>query len=478
MYLTLDGCGPRYAQLIRALKAAMLSGRIVTGTRLPATRTLAGELGLSRNTVLIAYDQLRAEGFVEGRVGAGTYVAALTVTPRPQTRQGEVPAQSRYTRRLRRTHESGFSRKHRDLAYNLQYGEPVTNPAVMRAWQRELGRAAVHTRFDYPDIHGLPSLRDAVCDYLARRRGIQAQHEDVLIVNGAQQAFALAARVLVEEGETVVLEDPNYFGTRQIMQAHGARIAAVRTDAEGLVCAALPASGVRLVCVTPSHQFPGGSVLSLSRRLELLRYAGRQRCWIVEDDYDGEFRYDAHPLAALRALDEGDRVIYVGTFSKMLFPSLRLGFMVLPVSLRDDFAAAKRLADMGTPAIEQAALASFMTGAGFERHLRQASRTLKARRRALLSGLRRQAGQRVEIVDSQAGMHVVVWLRGYSRAGCEALVDRARRYGLGLYSIAPHYMKPPARQGLLLGYAALPVAEIEEAMRLFGRCLDEEQPVG
>jgi GntR family transcriptional regulator/MocR family aminotransferase len=474
MYLKLDGRGPRYTQLTRAMKAAMLSGRIGAGERLPPTRALAGELGLSRNTVLIAYDQLRAEGFVEGRIGSGTYAAALTLAPKRRTRRKDVPAQSRYARRLRRTHERGISGEHRGLRYNLQYGEPLTNPSVRAAWRRELAHAAGGARMDYPNPAGLPALRDAICDYLARRRGIRAERDDVLIVNGAQQGFTLAARVLLDEGDTVVLEEPGYFGTRRTLQAHGARIAAVRTDTAGLDCAALPANGVRLICVTPSHQFPGGSVLSPARRLDLLRYAGRTGCWIVEDDYDGEFRYDAYPLSSLRELDDGDRVIYVGTFSKVLFPSLRLGYMVLPAALREDFVAARWLADMGSPVIEQAALANFMTGAGFERHLRQAARILKARRKALLAALRRHAGDRVEIVDSAAGMHVVVWLPGYSSARCEALIERACGCGLGLYPIAPHFLKAPPRQGLLLGYAGLPVRDLEAAMALLGRCLDEE----
>jgi GntR family transcriptional regulator / MocR family aminotransferase len=475
MYLSLDGRGPRYAQLIRALKEAILDGRIAAGTRLPASRALANELDLSRNTVLIAYDQLRAEGFIEAHVGSGTWVAALTLSPKPKAPRLAVPPQSRYARRVRRTHERRLGRLHRGLRYDLQYGEPLTNPTIMKSWRRELTRAASDVHIDYPDPRGLPALRDAICGYLARRRGILAQRKDVLIVSGAQQAFSLTARVLVNEGETVVLEEPGYFGLRQLMQAHGAQTVPVRTDSEGLTCTSLPTRGVRLICVTPSHQFPSGAVLSARRRLDLLRYAGRRRCWILEDDYDGEFRFDARPLAPLRALDQCDCVIYVGTFSKMLFPSMRLGYMVLPEALREDFLAAKWLSDMGTSAIEQAALANFMSGGGFERHLRQATRTLKARRRALLGGLRRHAGERVETVDSPAGMHVVVWLRGYSRAAAAALIERARRYELGLYSIAPHYAKPPSRQGLLLGYAGLPASDLEEAMQLFGRCLDEQR---
>lgn len=473
LYLTLDGTGPQYAQLIRALKEAILDGRIAAATRLPATRELARELRISRNTVLVAYDQLRAEGFVDGRVGSGTWVAEIEIEPRPTTARLRVPAQSRYMHRARRHVRFGIGTQHYGLRYNLQYGEPLVNPEIMNAWRRALTRAATDLRFGYPNPRGLPALRDAVCGYLARRRGIVAERRDVLIVNGAQQAAALAARLLVDEGDTVVFEEPGYFAARQSLQAHGACLHAVPTDDEGLDCRRLPANGARLVYVTPSHQFPGGSVMSLARRLELLRYAERWGSWILEDDYDGEFRYNTRPLAALRALDEGDRVMYVGTFSKMLFPSMRLGYMVLPAALRDDFRTAKWLADMGSSAIEQAALADLMTGPGFDRHLRQVAAILKARRRALLAGLERYAGKRVTVFDAPAGMHVAAWLQGYTHERAEMLIEHARGYGLGIYPIAPHYQKLPPHPGLLLGFAGLPVEDIEEAMRLLGRCLDE-----
>lgn len=474
MYLELDGCGAVYAQLVRALKSSILAGRLGAGTRLPATRALAADLGLSRSSVLDAYDQLRAEGLVEGRVGSGTYVTELMLDAGTKKRRAKVRSPSRYARRLRRMRARCQIRLHRGLPYDLQYGEPLTNPAMLNAWRRELSRASVRGHIAYPDAEGLPALRAAICDYLARRRGVLAVPGDVLIVNGAQQAFALAARVLVDEGSPVVLEEPSYFGIRQLMQVHGARIVPVRTDGEGLDCSRLPASPPRLIFVTPSHQFPGGAVLSPARRLELLRYAARNDCWIIEDDYDGEFRYDAHPLAALRELDDADRVIYVGTFSKMLFPSLRLGYMVLPEALQRDFTTAKWLSDMGSAASEQEALANFMSGSGFERHLRLAARTLRARRKTLLAALEQYAGDRVEVVASPAGMHVVVWLRGYSRARCEALIESARRLGVGLYSIAPHYLEAPPRQGLLMGYAGLSAGKIEDAIAIFGRCLDEQ----
>lgn len=472
MYLELDGRGPLYDQLTRALKASILDGRIAAGTQLPPTRELAEELEISRTTVLAAYEQLRAEGFIDGRVGSGSFVSHLQTRPLTHHAPTTVDAPSRYAQRARNVRNWDIPRLHRGLRYNLEYGYPLINPTLNNAWGRELARAAAYTRLNAIDVAGLSALRRQTCDYLARRRGVHAQPEDVLIVSGTQQAINLAARVLVNEGDQVVLEEPHYFLAHQALAAHGAELVAVRTDEHGLVCEELPAQSPRMIYVTPSHHFPTGAVLSMQRRLDLLHYAAEHQCWILEDDYDGEFRYDGHPLAALRSLDEQDRVIYVGTFSKVMFGGLRLAYMVVPAALRSDFLSAKYLSDMASPVIEQAALARFMENGGFERHLRMARKELKARRETLIAGLKEHARDRVEITDTHAGMHLMVWLRGYDAARREALVAYAHEHGLGLHPISPLYLHAPERQGLLLGYCGLSVNELREAMRLFGHCLD------
>jgi len=473
VFLELDGRGPLYDQLTRALKASILDGRIGAGTQLPPTRELAQELEISRTTVLAAYEQLRAEGFIDGRVGSGSFVSHLQARPPQHPVRTKIAAPSRYAQRARAVRNWDIPRMHRGLRYNLQYGYPLVNPTLNNAWGRELARAAAYTRLNVNDVAGFGALRQQTCDYLARRRGVQAQPEDVLIVSGTQQAIDLAARVLLDEGDRVVLEEPHYFLAHQALVAHGADIVAVRTDQHGLVCDELPAQAPRLLYVTPSHHFPSGAVLSMQRRLDLLHYAERHQCWILEDDYDGEFRYDAHPLAALRSLDQQDRVIYVGTFSKVMFGGLRLAYMVIPAALRNDFISAKYFSDMACPVIDQAALAHFMENGGFERHLRLARKELKARRDALVAGLKEHARDRVEITDTPAGMHLVVWLRGYDAPRREALVAHAHQLGLGLHPMSPLYLKAPERQGLLLGYCGLSVNELREAMQLFGRCLDD-----
>jgi GntR family transcriptional regulator / MocR family aminotransferase len=472
VYLELDGQGPLYDQLTRALKTSILEGRIAAGTQLPPTRELADELDLSRTTVLAAYEQLRAEGFIAGRVGSGSYVSELQAKPVNHHAATSIEPPSRYAQRAREVRNWDIPRIHRGLRYNLQYGNPLINPALNNAWGRELARAATYTRLLVNEVAGLGALRQQTCEYLARRRGVQAEPDDVLIVSGTQQAIDLASRVLLNEGDRVVLEEPHYFSAHQALSAHGATLVPVRTDDDGIVCDELPEASPRLIYVTPSHQFPTGAILSLERRKALLRYAQQHQCWILEDDYDGEFNYQAHPMPALRSLDQDGRVIYVGTFSKIMFGGLRLAYAVLPPALRLDFRNAKYLSDIACPVIEQAALAHFMEDGGFERHLRLARKELKARREALIGGLTHYAHRRVQIADTPAGMHVVVWLHDYDQAQCEALIAYAHEKGLGLYPTAPLYLHAPPRPGLMLGYCGVSVGELEEAMHLFGQCLD------
>lgn len=475
MHLELDGHGPLHAQLTRALKSVLAGGGGIEVGRLPATRQLARDLRMSRNTVLAAYEQLRAEGFIAGRVGSGSYVT-------PSAKEGDPPArslpetrppQSAFARRGRHYHQHAQmpGRATPGMRYAFSYGVPYTNPALIDAWSRELTRAAAYTPPAYPMTQGLPALRRAVCDYLARRRGVQALPEDVLVVAGTQQAMSLSARVLLDVGDGAVVEEPHYTAMREVLQMHGARVDTVDVDAQGLRVDRLPDPPPRLVYVTPSHQFPTGVAMSLERRRALLDYASRHDCWVFEDDYDGEFRYDARPLAALRSLDRSGHVIYVGSFSKVLFPSLRLGYLVIPPGLREDYVNAKWQDDFGSPAIEQAAMAGFIGDGGFERHLRRTARALEERRSALLAALHRELGDELDIADSQAGMHLVAWLRRFSPGGVDALIASARQRGVDLYPIAPYYSRPPERGGLLMGFASMSVAEIEQAVQIVAGCL-------
>lgn len=471
LHLELDGDGSRYGQLARALRGAIAIGQLRPGARLPPTRELAAQLALSRNTVLTAYEILRAEGLAHAREGSGTFVNAVAPARPASAPASGVEPQSRYAERARRIPTVAL-RASSGVRYDLQYGEPLLDLALVDAWRKELAGAAGRARLHYPAAQGLRPLREAICDHVGRRRGVLCSSEDVIVVHGTQQAVTLLARVLLDEGDEVVVEDPLYPLITQALEAHGAQLVPVPIDAEGIDCAALPARAPRFVFVTPSHQFPGGVTMSLARRHALLDYAERHRCWIVEDDYDGEFRYDPLPVPALRSLDAGDRVCYVGTFSKVLFPALRLGYLIAPRALRDDLVVAKRLDDLGCGAIEQLAMARFMTSGGFDRHLRKASAELRRRRQALLEGLARHAPP-LQVAQSVAGMHVVGWLPGWSNAGVDRLLAHALERGLGLHRIEPHCFRPPAWPGLLLGFAGLSVTQLRAATALLGRCLTE-----
>ncbi|GGD48255.1 PLP-dependent aminotransferase family protein [Pseudoxanthomonas indica] len=478
--LQLDGNGPLHAQLTRALKQALESGQLGQGSRLPPTRFMSEQMGLSRNTVLAAYEQLRTEGYIDGRVGSGSYVTAPTRRPAEPAPATRLPAPNTFVARTRQhlDHQNLPGKAIPGVRFSLQYGSPYTNPALTTAWARELSHAALYTSPNYSWAQGLPELRQAISEYVLRR-GVEASPDDVLIVAGTQQAMSLCARVLMEAGDPVAIEEPQYYATRSIMLAYGAHLQPVPVDEEGLQVDALPdvsslGQAPRLICTTPSHQFPYGGTMPEARRAALLEYAHRHGSWVIEDDYDGEIRYDARPLSSLKSQDRHDRVIYVGTFSKMLFPSMRLGFMVVPRGLRKDFVAAKWMEDFGASAIDQAALANFMKSGAFDRHLRRSLVALRERRDALLEGLRQMSNGRLEFRDSQAGMHIPVWLKHRSREEGRQFIERARGMGLGLYSLSPYYLDPPDRAGLILGYAGLPVRDIELALEVLRRCLEVE----
>jgi len=473
MDFSFDGQGALYEQLARTLKRAILEGRFVAGSPLPATRTLARSLKISRNTVLGAYELLCAEQLAIARGGSGTRVADIGRPSLKPPSEARSSRPSRYAARARQLGPVTLAGPRPRSRYNLQYGVPLLNPQLFNSWRTKLAAAALRTDPGYPPPAGLPALRAAICDYLARRRGFVCTPEEVIVVGGAQQALTLVARVVLDEGDTAILEDPHYQLALQALLAHGARVVSVPTDRDGLVTRQLPQRAARLIYVTPSHQFPSGVVMSLARRIELLQRTERHGSWILEDDYDGEFRYGTRPIAALRSLDGGERVIYVGTFSKSIFPSLRLGYLVCPRGLRDDLLLAKRLDDGGCPAIEQAALAAFMQGRQFEKHLRKSALELDRRRCALLEGLERCARPHIQVSESQAGMHVVVWLPGLSYPQLQQLIELGVARGLGLHAVHPYYRTPPAHPGLLVGFAGLSCTQITTATQLLGQCLQE-----
>jgi GntR family transcriptional regulator/MocR family aminotransferase len=476
VWIRLDGDGPLFRQLYRALRAGIIDGVVPPGTRLPATRALATELGLSRTTVLLAYEQLAAEGYLDGRRGSGSFVQAVATSKTakhvPTTLAPATPAPPRLSpfgtfltdRRSRPIFSSYVSGRPR-LPYDFRYGAPSMHDFPVQIWQRCLGRRARRASaayYDYGHPQGSPALRAALAGYLLRGRGVRCEPEQIQIVSGSQQGLDLAARLLLSPGDTAVVEEPGYEGARRALMAAGARLALVPTDADGLDVDALAREGrrARLAHVTPSHQYPLGGVMPYPRRVALLAWATRTGAYVLEDDYDGEYRFGGRPLDALKALDDGERVVYLGTLSKVMFPALRIGYLVLPQALVEPFARAKLLADGGSAFLEQEALADFIASGAFERHIRRSRGWNGERRAALLRALDEHFGDRVRVVGANAGLHVVAWFRGAGARQARDLVQRAAALGVGVYPVTPYYESPPSGLGLLLGYGALPVRSI------------------
>jgi GntR family transcriptional regulator / MocR family aminotransferase len=483
--LKLEGEGPLYQRLYRALRGAILDGRFPAGARLPSTRDLAADLALSRNLVLIAFEQLMGEGYVEGRTGSGTYVSAtlpdaalLPWSPRPaERRPARRPRLARHARcvwGLSPLPPPGAPLR-QGLRYDFRYGLPSVADFPAETWSRLVSRRnrAVSLRsLRYGRVAGFPPLREAIAQYLTRARGVVATPEQVLVVNGTQQALDLVTRLFVNPGDRVVVEEPGYEMARLTFRAAGARLVPVRVDREGLDTSRLPRrAGVRLAYVTPSHQFPLGGILPSSRRRELLRWAEATGAHIVEDDYDSEFRYEGRPVQAVQGLDRSGRVLYVGTFSKVLFPSLRIGYLVVPEPLVEVAKAVRFLIDYHTPTLEQEVLAEFIAGGHFERHLRRSRARNAARRATLLEALRDELGDEVEIAGEKAGIHVVAWLRDFAPARVEDLRRRAAERDVGIYSIRPYYLRPPRRAGLLFGYAYPTERDIREGVKILREIL-------
>lgn len=477
MLLRLTGAGPLHRRVYDVLRARILSGELAAGARLPSTRALAQDNGIARITADRAYDQLAAEGYVEMRRGAGTFVAMdVEGAPPPAGRRGAESGRVRVARvgaRVLETLPLLSSRGH-DRArprFDFRHGAPSVAEFPHAVWRRLLGRHARRLDvpvYDYPPAAGVPALREAIAGYLRRARGVAVDAAQVLVVNGSQQGIDLTARLLLDPGDTALVEEPGYEGARSAFRLAGARLLPVRVDGDGLDLASAPptARKARVVHVTPSHQYPLGSVLSLPRRLALLDWANRTGAWIVEDDYDGEFRFDGRPLAPLKALDDGDRVVFVGTFSKVMFPALRLGCLVVPRALARTFARAKALADGGTSQLEQATLADFIASGAFERHVRRARLKSRERRGVLLDGIARLLGDRVEVVGTNAGLHVVLRFPGRTPADVEAIAAAARARDVGVYAITPYYLRRPPRDGaLVLGYGGLAPDAIAEGVR-------------
>jgi GntR family transcriptional regulator/MocR family aminotransferase len=446
------------AWLVDALRAAIGEGRLAAGVRLPATRVLAGDLGLSRGVVVEAYQRLTDEGLLSGRTGAGTVVTGLGAQPIPQGRPRAVSGLH-----LPLPPAPGV-----DL--DLSPGVPDLSAFPRAAWlraERSVLAAATNADLGYGDPRGSPRLRAELAGWLARTRGVQAGADDLIVVNGVAQALALLSQTLRSRGVTrIAVEDPGSRGTRDELAHWGLRTVPVPVDDEGLRVDRLAATGLAAVLLTPAHQFPTGVVLSPARRRALLARPGL----IIEDDYDAEHRYDRAPVAAVQA-SAPDRVAYAGSVSKSLAPGLRLGWLIAPPAMHADLVTAKHASDLGNAALPQLIFARLLAGGDYERHLRTVRLRQRRRRDALLRGLREHLPQaRVEGVA--AGLHLLITLPG--AADDTDLAARLEQAGVRTHPLSWHRQLdgPP---GLVLGYAALPPDRLLEAARRMGRTLGTQR---
>ncbi|HEV7305964.1 PLP-dependent aminotransferase family protein [Ensifer sp.] len=480
-------------RIYEALKAQILDGTYAARAWLPSTRALAAELGVSRTTVTAAYEQLLSEGYLESRQGARSRVAPLE-RQQPTARRQASPSGSTQTPSGQGlAAEARLSRFGTSLAdgptwlppasagpiADFRYGDLSAADFPDAAWRQAVNAALRRRRprLAYDDPSGSANLRAALQAYLWRARGLRCDPGQIIIVNGSQQGLDLAARVLVDPGDRVVMEDPGYVMARRVFASAGAYVVPVAVDEEGLKTDLLDGVGdARLAYVTPSHQFPLGGVLSARRRQALLSWSGRTGAYVIEDDYDGEYRYDIQPIPPLQTMADAENVLYLGTISKSLSPMLRLGYLVVPPPLRPAFAAAKQLIDRHSPVLEQEALSAMIVDGAYERHIRRSRRSNGRRREALLAALKAVLGDAVSISGADAGLHVVVWFERLDSALEAVLVEKARAAGIGLYPVAPLYASAggrPDRAGIVMGYASLTETEIASGIAALAAVLGD-----
>lgn len=476
-----DSRVPLHRQIYDGLRQAILEGMLRAGQRVPSTRVLATELGVSRFPVLTAYEQLLHEGYLEGRVGAGTFVRAAppddAFRPAPAARPAGAPAKPSPPPSApapRAPRPPGWPASDEDPVRPFRITVPALDRFPHASWARLVARhahrlAPVHMAYGHPA--GLCVLRAAIAEHLRTTRAVRCEPDDVLVVPGSQAALRLCAAVLVRHGDRVAVEEPGYPGAHAALAAGGAELVPVPVDREGLVVDALRAErgDVRAVYVTPSHQYPLGASMSASRRLALLDWAARRGAWVFEDDYDSEYRYVSRPLAALQGMDTHGRVVYIGTFSKVLFPALRVGYLVVPPALREAFAAARDALDIFSPTLYQLALADFLAEGHFARHLRRMRGVYLARRAALLAGLARHCAGVLSVHNADAGLHVATLLP----PGTDdvEVASRLAAHQLTAAPLSPCYRGPARRPGLLLGFGGYPEAALAAATRTMGGLL-------
>lgn len=473
-----DQTSPLYAQIYHFLRSEILEGRIASGQRLPSTRTLATELGVSRTTAEEAYGKLFEEGFITRGVGSGTFAAQLEIVERAaaETHIVRVPAPRMLGVRAK------AMRKHAcypepTVPKAFMAGTPDVSEFPLRIWRTLIARSlreASHDMLGTSDARGTVELRTAIASYVGALRGVNCNPERIVVCASAQQAVDLCARILVDPGDKVWVEDPGYPGARAAFEVNGAHIVGIPVDDEGLDVAEgiRRARDAKVAYVTPSHQFPMGVVLSLERRLALLDWASSHGAWIIEDDYDSEFRYERRSIAAIQGIDHEQRVLYLGTFSKVMFPSLRLAYIVAPEDLVEPLSIARGLSDGHPPLSTQFAMAQFMSEGHFAAHIRRMREIYRARRDALVQTFDEKLSGVLKLGNADAGLHTVAL--GHGHIDDQALSDRLALAGVWAHPLSRYFAEKPTITGLFLGYAGIQSEQITNAVHTIANVLGDQ----
>ena len=470
VHINLVGRKDLSGEIYRQLRRAILDGRLRPGEFLPPTRELAQRLSVARMTVTVAYERLAGEGFVSSHVGSGTFVTEHASPPRREVRKRESDSTLR-AKPVWNTIplSTAFARR---AQFDFRVGLPDGSLFPHDKW-RGLVSGALRSEAMGAIVYGEPAgylpLREAIARHVGLSRGMEVTADDVTIVNGAQQGLDVVARTLLAPGDRVALEDPGYRMVRWLFESMGTRIRYVPVDHNGLVVDSLPRRA-QLVYVTPSHQYGLGVSMSFERRRALLDWAERNHAAIIEDDYDSEFRFRERPIEPLQTLDASGRVIYIGTFSKTMLPTIRLGFIVTPAWLRAAVHRAKQVSDWHAPIPLQVALAQFIESGGFSRHVRKMREVYRTRREIIIETLTRQFGDYLEVVPSIAGLHITALARNLSAQEINAVVEKASQAGVEVQELAPLSVRRSGQAGILLGYGAIPTASVREGLRRLCSC--------
>ena len=480
IYLDRTSTTPLYQQLIEKIRSGILAGTFQPNQKLPSSRSLAESLAISRFTVTQSYEQLESEGYLETRIGSGTYVCHQI----PDNWFNSQPIESVTRKNQSRSTLSQFGNNLLSIGrlevsepnyeISFRYGNPATKYFPIQQWRKLLARHCHNSPvlLDYAaDAAGYFPLRQEIARYLGRSRGVRCTPEQVIIINGSQQALDLIARVVLDKGDWVAMEEPGYLGAKSCFLGQLANIQPIKINSEGLDVKTLSncQQKFKFVYVTPSHQFPTGITMSLSQRIALLQWAEKTNTLIIEDDYDSEYRYESQPIPALQGMDRTHAVIYIGTFSKVLFPSLRIGYLVVPSDWVDVMTKAKWQCDRFCPILEQYALTDWIAEGHFAKHIRRMRQLYDSRRQVLIRAFQSYFQDRVTILGANAGIHVMIKIE--TKLSDELIIERAAAAGIGLISAREYYLEPKSQGEFIFGYAQLEAAQIETGIKKLARIL-------